>query len=117
MQAKLIGFGQLEIEGRVYDHDVVIEGGQVAKRKKKGSKPLASRYGHTPLSLEEDIPWGGDQLIVGTGAYGAMPVTPEVSAEARRRGIELVAVHTPEACRLLEDIRSERAYAVLHVTC
>jgi hypothetical protein len=117
MQAKLIGFGQLEIEGRVYDHDVVIEGGRVAKRKKKGSKHLASQYGHTPLSLEEDIPWGGQRLIVGTGAHGALPVAPEVSAAARRRGIELVALPTPKACALLKEVGTEEVFAVIHVTC
>ncbi len=73
MKAQLVAFGSIEIDGRQYDHDVVIDQGAVRKRVKKPSKPQRTRYGHTPLSADEDIPWGGSQLIVGTGAYGSLP--------------------------------------------
>ena len=53
-----------------YEHDVVIDRGDVRKRIKKPSKPHRAIYGHTPLSADEDIPWSGSQLIIGTGAYG-----------------------------------------------
>ena len=46
-----------------------------------------------------------------------LPVMPEVLAEARQRGIELVAVPTEEACRLLRDVPRRRVNAILHVTC
>ena len=42
---------------------------------------------------------------------------PEVWAEARTRGIELIAVPTGEACRLLGSIDRRDVYAILHVTC
>jgi hypothetical protein len=85
MEAQLLAFGSIEIDGRQYDHDVVIDQGAVRKRIKKPSKPQRTRYGHTPLSADENIPWGGTQLIVGTGAYGSLPITPELSQEAVRR--------------------------------
>jgi hypothetical protein len=56
MEAKLIAFGEIEIDGERYDHDVVIEAGKVSKRAKKASKSFRSEYGHTPLSVEEEIP-------------------------------------------------------------
>ena len=68
MKAKWIAFGEVEIEGRRYTSDVVIEAGRVKKRRKEPSKRYRDEYGHTPLSAEERIPWGGSQLIVGTGA-------------------------------------------------
>ena len=117
MKARLLGFGELEVEGKRYAHDLVIEGGTVRKRRKGPSKPLRERFGHTPLSAREEIPWGGKQLIVGTGAHGALPVMDEVLAEARRRGIEVTAVPTSEACRLLEAVKKGQAYAILHCTC
>ena len=40
-----------------------------------------------------------------------------VRAEAERRGIELVAVRTEEALRLLGEVEADEAYAVVHVTC
>ena len=45
----------------------LIEAGRVRKRKKKPSKAHREAYGHTPLSADEKLPWGGKRLIVGTG--------------------------------------------------
>ena len=117
MQAQFTTFGAIEIAGQRYDHDVVINGGKIHKRSKKASKVYRAAYGHTPLSLGENLPWGGRQLIVGTGMYGRLPVMPEVSQEAERRKIKLAVVPTEAACRLLADQKDKDVYAVLHVTC
>ena len=117
MNARLIEFGEIEVEEERYDHDVVIDGGKVRKRKKGPSKQYREENGHTPLSLKEEIPWGGSQLIVGTGAYGRLPIMPEIRQEAERRGVKLVTVPTEEACRLLRDLKTKNAYAILHTTC
>ena len=117
MDAKLVAFGTIEIDGHRYDHDVVIEHGQVRKRKKRPSKAYRDRSGHTPLSPDEAIPWSSARLIIGTGATGALPVMPEVMEEARRHGIEVVAIPTEAACALLRDADAEDVAAILHVTC
>jgi hypothetical protein len=120
MDARLVGFGLVEIDGQQYDFDVVIEGGQVGKRRKKASKPLRDRYGHTPLSLLEPIPWDCRRLVVGTGAAGALPIEDKVFEEAQRRKVELVALPTDEACELLSAAGAAelaRTNAILHVTC
>ena len=117
MKARLVKFGEIEVEGKRYTHDVVIDGGRVRKRKKGASKQFREKFGHTPLSAEEKIPWGGKRLIVGTGAHGALPVMDEVLAEAKRRGIEVIAAPTLEVCKLLEEVKKGQAYAILHCTC
>ena len=117
VKAKLVAFGELQIEGERFTRDVVIEGGRIRQRRKGPSKPLRDQFGHTPLSIAEDIPWGGTRLIVGTGADGALPVTPEVVGEARRRGIAIEALPTRAACRLLADLEPADVYAIIHVTC
>ena len=117
MKARLIAFGELEIGGERHDRDVVIDAGRVRRRRKGPSQSLRDRYGHTPLSAAEEIPWGPGRLIVGTGADGSLPIAPDVYAEAERRGIEIVAVPTRDACRLLNDLKPRDVYAVLHVTC
>jgi hypothetical protein len=43
-------FGHICIDGKDYDHDVVIDHGKVSRRKKKPSKAFREEYGHTPLS-------------------------------------------------------------------
>jgi hypothetical protein len=117
MKARSIGFGIVEIDGERYERDVVIERGKVRKRRKKASRPLRDRYGHTPLSMLEPIPWGCRRLIVGIGMDGMLPIEDEVRAEAARRGVELVAVPTPEACGLLSASDLDVTAAILHVTC
>jgi hypothetical protein len=117
MQARLIKFGEIEVKGKRYAHDVVIEGGKVRKRKKGPSKQFREKFGHTPLSAEEEIPWGGKRLLVGTGAHGALPVMDDVLAEAKRRDIEVIAAPTLEVCQLLKEVKKGQVYAVLHCTC
>lgn len=117
MRVRLVAFGSIEVDGQVFDHDVVIDRGQVRKRSKKRSARYRAEYGHTPLSSDEDLPWDGARLIVGTGAYGSLPVMPEVVEEAGTRGVDLVATPTEEACRMIEGLDSKDVNAVLHVTC
>ena len=117
MDARLIRFGLIEIDGRRFDHDVVLEAGHVHRRKKKPSKAFRDRYGHTPLSVDEEIPWSAPRLIVGTGVSAQLPIMPELYQEAQRRGVDVVAVPTEEACRLLSGVGPREAAAVIHVTC
>ena len=117
MQARLVAFGLVDIEGTRYDHDVVIERGKVSKRHKGPSKALRGEYGHTPLSASESIPWGGGRLIVGTGHDGQLPIAPDVLEEAERRGVRVTALPTVEACALLADLEARDVRAILHVTC
>jgi len=108
-------FGSIRIDGVTYNHDVVIDRGEVLKRKKKPSKTFREEFGHTPVSVEEKVPWKCNRLVIGTGT-GALPVMKEVKKEAKRRNVELVIVPTAEAIKLLED-NPKKTNAILHVTC
>jgi hypothetical protein len=109
-------FGSIEIDGTKYAHDVVIDRGRVRKRKKGPSKPFRGSFGHTPLSLAEEIPWQCRVLVVGSGADGALPVMEEVAGEAKRRHVRLVVAPTAQALKDLEAAGG-RTNAILHVTC
>jgi hypothetical protein len=117
MKVRLLGFGAIEVDGLRYEHDIVIDGGQVRKRSKKPSKPYRSEFGHTPLSADEQLPWGGSLLIIGTGAYGSLPIKPEVINGAGRRGVAVKAIPTKDACRLISGLDPHDVHAVLHATC
>jgi hypothetical protein len=69
MQIENFDFGSIRIDGITHKHAVVIESGETRKRKKKASKKFRDDFGHTPLSVEEDIPWKCRRLVIGTGAY------------------------------------------------
>ena len=117
MEVRLARFGSIEVDGLEFEHDVVIDEGTVRKRKKGPSKQHRAEFRHTPLSAAEDLPWGGRRLIIGTGVYGSLPITADVVAEADRRGVDLDAAPTTEACRLISKLDAREVHAVLHVTC
>lgn len=116
MRFARFAFGSIEVDGMTYEHDLIVDGERVRKRRKAPSKPFHPRFGHTPLSVAEDIPWECRRLIIGTGAYGRLPVMDEVAEEAARRDIELVILPTGRA---IEELGRDRkgTNAILHVTC
>ncbi len=116
MQFGKLHFGSIAIDGVTYEHDVVIDRGKIRKRKKKPSKKFRGEFGHTPVSVEEEIPWKCERLVVGTGNYGSLPAMENVKKEARSRKIELVILPTDEAIETLAKT-SKDTNAILHVTC
>jgi len=116
MQFENFSFGSLTIDGKTYENDVVIDRGEIRKRNKKPSKQFRDDFGHTPLCVEEKIPWKCDRLIIGTGAHGSLPVMDEVQREAKRRKVDLVVLPTSKAIEILNG-EPTATNAVLHVTC
>ena len=116
MRYERFTFGSIEVDGTTYEHDLVIARGTVRKRRKGPSKPLRERFGHTPLSANEDIPWACRRLMIGSGASGSLPVMDEVIQEAQRRGVELLILPTRAALDQLKDVDAE-TNAILHLTC
>jgi hypothetical protein len=115
MRFQEFSFGSIQIDGVTYEHDVVIDRGNVRKRKKKPSKKFRDELGHTPVSIEEEIPWQCHRLIIGTGT-GALPVMDDVMREAKRRKIEVLVLPTVDAIKALKE-HPHRTNAILHVTC
>jgi len=115
MRFEAFSFGSIRIDGITYEDDVVIDRGDVRKRKKKPSRRFRDRFGHTPLSIEEKIPWKCRRLIIGTGT-GALPVMDEVKREAKQPKVELLILPTAQA---IEEMKPDQrdTNAILHVTC
>ena len=116
MRYESFSFGSIRIDGVTYEHDLVIDRGEIRKRKKKASKQYRDAYGHTPLSAKEDIPWQCRRLVVGTGAEGRLPVMDEVRKESQLRKVELLSLPTTDAIAILNG-GGKNTNAILHVTC
>jgi len=116
MQLTGYSFGSVRVDGVIYDHDLIIDHGTIRKRKKAASRKFRGAYGHTPLSSEEDIPWRCRQLVIGTGADGALPVMQQVRDEARRRKVDLIVLPTAQAIGVLAQAGAH-TNAILHLTC
>jgi hypothetical protein len=116
MKFQNLSFGSLQIDNGTYEYDVIIDCGEIRKRSKKLSKKFRDDFGHTPLSVEEDIPWRCTRLVIGTGVYAKLPVMKEVRREAERRNVELLTLPTAEAMQILNKAPVD-TNAILHVTC
>jgi hypothetical protein len=113
-------FGSITVEGTVFEHDVIIRpDGGVKKRKKKLSKAV---YGTShKLSLQEAKQVcgqgaGADRLIVGSGQYGNVELSPEAVAYMQRRKCRVVLLPTPEAIDAWNETEGG-AIGLFHVTC
>ena len=109
-------FGSIRVDGVTYEHDLIIDRGKIRKRNKAASRKFRGASGHTPLSIDEDIPWRCRRLVIGTGAHGAPPVLQQVRDEARRRKVDLVVLPTAKAIGVLTKTTAD-TNAILHLTC
>ena len=114
MKVKELSFGTVNIDGKDYSKDIVIHKSKIEKRKKKESKKFRGQFGHTPLSTLENIPWDCKKLIIGTGHNSALPIMKEVKKKAKKKGVELVLMSTPDA---ILDINEKDTNLILHLTC
>ena len=74
MRTDSFSFGSIQIDGSTYEYDVIVDRGEIRKRQKKPSKKFREQFGHTPFSIEEEIPWRCRQLVIDSSAYGRLPV-------------------------------------------
>jgi len=111
-------FGSITIEGKTYEHDIIIRlNGRVKKRKKKLSKAV---YGtsHT-VSLEEAefvYETGATGLVVGTGQYGALELSGEALEFLKINDCHVKLLSTPEAIQLWNEKKGQNI-GLFHVTC
>ena len=118
MSIERTAFGSITIDGKTYEHDVIIRlSGNVAKRQKKLSK---EQYGTSHIiskaeakAVFED---GCELLIVGSGQQGNVNLSPEASAYFDKKGCRVIIEPTPEAIRLFNESRDKKV-GLMHVTC
>ncbi len=111
-------FGSITIDGKTYEHDVIIRlSDKVVKRKKKLSKRI---YGTSHTVSEDEARFvfekGCKELILGTGQYGRVALSPEAAAYFEKKGCKVVAQPTPEAIKVFNFSRKTRV-GLFHVTC
>ncbi len=124
------GFGYVVVNGRRYGHDIVVyPDGSVERRLKELSSKYKGTYGHTPLSKEElehylsrVNPSELEYIVIASGQYGDLPLTPEARellSSLGKRGVNVVVVETPKALSILNKLYREgrRVLSIIHVTC
>ena len=106
-------FGEIVIDGKTYNHDVIIY-------KNKVDDTWRRIEGHR-LSLSDVVQIIEKQpqtLIIGTGADGVMNVPKEVRSQIEQKGISVIIMKTGEACEEYNQIsKTSNVIAALHLTC
>ena len=111
-------FGRITIDGKTYEHDVIIRlSGKVKKRKKKLSKKY---YGTSHTISKEEASFvyqkGCTKLILGTGQYDNVRLSPEAADYFEKKGCKVIAEPTPEAIDSYNKAKKKKA-GLFHVTC
>ena len=111
-------FGEITIDGKTYDHDVIVRrSGEILKRKKKLSKRL---YGTSHVVSEDEAKFvfekGCGQLILGSGQEGNVRLSPEAEAFLAKKNCRVVIEPTPKAIRIFNETRGNKI-GLFHVTC
>jgi hypothetical protein len=111
-------FGSITIEGKVFEHDVLIRpDGQIEKRKKKLSKEV---YGTSHIiSLDEAkhvYTKGMPRLLIGTGQYDNVRLSEEAANYFKRKECQVELLPTPRAIQAWNE-SSGPLSGLFHVTC
>lgn len=111
-------FGSITIDGKTYDHDVIIGlSGKVAKRKKRLSK---ERYGTSHIVSKAEakaiFEKGCDVIIIGAGQEGNLRLSAEAKEYFDAHGCQVVLQRTPQAIDAFNQSRAHKM-ALMHVTC
>ena len=111
-------FGSITVDGKTYEHDVIIRlSGKVEKRRKRLSK---EEYGTSHIVSKTEAKFvfedGCDVLIVGAGQQGNVRLSPEASEYFDKKHCRVILLPTPEAIGAFNQSR-EKKIALMHVTC
>jgi len=111
-------FGSITINGKIYEHDVIIRlSGEVVKRKNKLSK---KHYGTSHVLSKDEAKFvferGCEQFILGSGQIGNVHLSPEAEAYFAKKGCKVLLQPTPEAIYAFNRSRAKKI-GLFHVTC
>jgi len=118
MRLEYPAFGRIIVDGKTYEHDIVVyPSGRVEERKKWLSK---NKHGTShkldPDELREYLREEFDVLIVGTGSYGYPSLLPESRELVKDK--EVYALPTGKAVELFNELSGKRkVLGIFHVTC
>jgi hypothetical protein len=112
------GFGNITIDGKTYEHDVIIRlSGKVKKRQKKLSK---RQYGTSHIISRAEAKFvfekGCGVIIVGAGHEGNVRLSPEASDYLEKKRCGVILQPTPEAIRSFNHSKANKI-GLMHVTC
>jgi hypothetical protein len=111
-------FGSVTIDGKVYEHDVLIRlGGELEKRKKKLSKAVHGTSHIISLAEARHVyQKGAELLLIGAGQSGTVTLSEEAAAYFKRHRCQVRLLPTPEVIPAGNQAEGP-VIGLVHVTC
>jgi len=111
-------FGSITIDGKTYEHDVIIRlDGEVKKRKKKLSKVVFGTSHVVSLDEAKHVfEKGARQIIVGSGQNGIMKLSKEAKEYFEKKECRVDLLPTPQAMKCWNEAH-DKVVGLFHVTC
>jgi len=104
--------GKIVVRGKEYSSDVIVYADHVDHTWQRRQRDYLGDYDIQDVIA--DLP---QVLIVGTGAEGALRVSPQLKQAMRDSGVELVVASTEQACRAYNRYsQHKKTTACLRVT-
>ena len=115
MLIKQYRFGQIDIDDKAYNSDVIISGQEVI------NAAWWRQQGHSLAidDLQQIIDYKPEILVIGTGYYGRLQIPAETKRYLSSLDIRLIDRKTSEAVAQFKQLQAEcaRIIAALHLTC
>ena len=111
-------FGSIQVDGKDFDHDIIIDlCGGVKKRKKKLSKKV---HGTSHVLSKKEAKYiyqeGMRGVIIGSGQYGALTLSEEAKVYFQKKQCAVTLLPTPAAIQIWNKTEGE-VVGLFHVTC
>lgn len=106
-------FGSITVDGKRYDHDVIVTSQKVKETRTETRHLIAEKEFNELIAEEPEL------VIIGNGQYGDMEISDIVRDVAKKSGIKIVVLPTPEAIGKFNELINEgkKVVAYMHVTC
>ena len=113
MKIQSYKFGELKIDGTVYENDLIITEKSIQENwQRKSSHILHSDDLATILAHEPE------HVIIGTGLLGLMKVSVEAKKKLREQNIKIKVLKTKRAIKSYKSLKNkENVILALHITC
>jgi hypothetical protein len=113
MHVESYEFGLIVIDGKTFRQDILCWPGGLNSNWWRQEAHLLQL-----ADVAEALAAGPEVLVVGMGQPGRMEVDKGLADYLKDKGIELKALPTREACRLINQLAGKRRLAAaLHLTC
>jgi hypothetical protein len=106
-------FGEIKIQGILYNHDVFVTKDKVEKFWRKTSHKAEI------TDIEKFLEPSIKTIIFGSGAYGFMDVLPETISFLEKKGIKTIVKDTAKAIKEFNSLseKEEGIVGFFHLTC